>query len=133
MTYWTGAQLKQGLLRMLRDEALCGEHTEFYQLSDGLEIEYDQKNHSFLKFNFKGEPVDDNKVYSVGLQQFHYTNVKDSFGFEVADLDNNRQSRQICTSCAGVIEEVLQKGLHQDAYGTGRLIIHLEDGTVTGV
>ncbi len=52
---------------------------------------------------------------------------------EVADLDNNRQSRQICTSCAGVIEEVLQKGLHQDAYGTGRLIIHLEDGTVTGV
>lgn len=133
VTYWTGAQLKQGLLRMLRDEALCGEHTEFYQLSDGLEIEYDQKNHSFLKFNFKGEPVDDNKVYSVGLQQFHYTNVKDSFGFEVADLDNNRQSRQICTSCAGVIEEVLQKGLHQDAYGTGRLIIHLEDGTVTGV
>ncbi len=133
VTYWTGKQLKQGLLRMLRDEALAGEHTEFYQLSEGLEVEYDQKSHSFLKFNFNGEPIDDNKIYSVGLEQFHYTNTKDSFDLEVADLDKNRTSRQICTSCAGVLEELLQKGQHQDAMGKGRLIIHLEDGTTKGV
>ena len=43
ITYWTGAQLKHGLLRMLRDETLDGEHGEFFQLSRGLEVEYDQK------------------------------------------------------------------------------------------
>lgn len=132
-TYWTGAQIKHGLLRMLRDEALEGAHTEFYQLSEGLVVEYDQKSHSYLKFDFKGDPIKDDEVYSVGLQQFHYTNVKDSFDIELEDLNRNHASRQICTSCAGVIEEVLQKGQHQDAYGTGRLIIHLSDGTVTGL
>ncbi|WP_022755684.1 hypothetical protein [Butyrivibrio fibrisolvens] len=51
----------------------------------------------------------------------------------MADLDKNRTSRQICTSCAGVLEELLQKGQHQDAMGKGRLIIHLKDGTTKGV
>ena len=86
MLYWTGARLKHGLLRMLRDEALAGAHTEFYQLSKGLEVEYDQPTHSFLKCNFEGEPI----------------------------------------------EEALQNGQHQNAKGTGRLIMHLNDGTVVG-
>ena len=57
MLHLTGAQLKHALLRMLRDEALAGEHTEFYQVSRGLSFEYDQKTHSLLRIEFEGEPA----------------------------------------------------------------------------
>ncbi|MBQ7063431.1 MAG: bifunctional metallophosphatase/5'-nucleotidase [Firmicutes bacterium] len=132
MLYWTGAQIKHGLLRMLRDEALAGAHTEFYQLSKGLEVEYDQPTHSFLKFDFEGEPIEDDRVYTVGLQHFHYTNLKDSFDVELKELRKNHRDRVVSTSCTQIIEEALQNGQHQNAKGTGRLIMHLNDGTVVG-
>ena len=133
VVWWTGAQLKHGILRMLRDEALAGAHTEFYQLSEGLEIEYDQKTHSFIKFNFEGEPVDDERLFSVGLQHYHFTNIEDSFDLKLADVQKNRKDRIAASSCIQVLEETLINETHQNAQGTGRLIIHREDGTVTGM
>ena len=131
--WWTGAQLKHGIMRMLRDEALAGAHTEFYQLSRGLEVEYDQKTHSFIKFNFEGEPVADDRIFTVGLQQFHYKNIEDSFDLTLDEVRENHMDRVVASSCLQIIEETLINGTHQNAKGTGRLIIHREDGTVTGV
>ena len=131
--WWTGAQLKHAILRMLRDEALAGAHTEFYQLSAGLEVEYDQKTHSFLKFNFEGEPVADDRIFTVGLQNYHYRNIEDSFDLKLEDVRKNHNDRIIASSCIQIIEETLINGTHQNAKGTGRLIIHNEDGSVTGM
>ena len=125
MVYVTGAQLEHMLLRMLRDEAFTGAHTEFYQLSRGLEVEYDQATHSFLKFNFEGVPIDEERVYTVGLQHFHYLNLLDSFDVTLEELRPNHPDRMISTSCTQIIEEVLTNGQHQDASGEGRLILHL--------
>ena len=133
LVYWTGAQLKHALMRMLRDEALAGAHTEFYQLSKGLEVEYDQKSHTFLKFNYEGEPVDDDRVFTVGLQLYHYVNMKDSFDLDLDEIHKEHRPRIISSSCCQVIEEILIDGQHQNADGTGRLIIHLADGTTTGL
>lgn len=123
--YMTGAQLKHALLRMLRDEALAGAHTEFYQLSHGLEVEYDQATHSFLRFDYEGAPINEDRVFSVGLQHFHFTNMEDSFDLKVEDLRENHHERTVSTSCTDIIEEVLLAGRHQDALGEGRLILHL--------
>ena len=125
MVYVTGAQIKHMLLHMLRDEAFTGAHTEFYQLSRGMEVEYDQETHSFLRFDYEGEPVDDEKVYTLGLQHFHYLNLPDSFDITLEELRRNHQDRMVATSCTQIIEEVLSNGQHQDASGEGRLILHL--------
>ena len=125
MIYVTGAQFKHMLLRMLRDEAFTGAHTEFYQLSRGLEVEYDQATHSFLRFNFEGEPMDEARVFTVGLQHFHYLNLADSFDITVEEVRKNHMDRVISTSCTQIIEEVLGNGQHQNASGEGRLILHL--------
>ena len=125
MVYWTGEMLKRGVMRMLRDEALAGAHTEFYQLSKGLLVEYDQKTHSFLRFEFEGEPVADDRVFTVGLQHFHYMNMKDSFDVSLEETRKVHMDRVIATSCTQIIEEVLQAGQHQNAKGSGRLILHL--------
>jgi len=131
--WWTGAQLKHGIMHMLRDEALAGAHTEFYQLSRGLEVEYDQKTHSFLRFIFEGKPVDDDLLYTVGLQKFHYMNIEDSFDLKLEDVQKNHKDRIAASSCIDVIEETLINEHHQNAKGAGRLVIHKADGTVTGV
>ncbi|MBR4225774.1 MAG: bifunctional metallophosphatase/5'-nucleotidase [Candidatus Methanomethylophilaceae archaeon] len=125
LVYVTGAQLKHMLTRMLRDEALAGEHSEFYQLSKGLLVEYDQATRKFLRFEFEGEPLDEDRVFTVGLQHFHYLNMKDSFDVTVDELRVNHRDRVIATSCTQVIEEALQAGQHQNATGEGRLILHL--------
>ena len=125
MIYVTGAQLEHMLLRMLRDEAFTGAHTEFYQLSHGLEVEYDQATHSFLRFDYEGEPIDEERVYTVGLQHFHYTNLPDSFDVMIEELRKNHLDRVISTSCTQIIEEVLSNGQNQNASGEGRLILHL--------
>ena len=124
MVYATGAQLKRMLLHMLRDEAFTGAHTEFYQLSHGLEVEYDQATHSFLRFDFDGEPVADDRVFTVGLQHFHYLNLPDFFGVTLEELRANRADRVISTSCTQIIEEVLGAGQNQNASGGGRLVLH---------
>ena len=123
--YVTGAQLEHMLLRMLRDEAFTGAHTEFYQLSRGLEVEYDQESHKFLRFNFEGVPIDEERVYTVGLQHFHFTNLLDSFDVTLDELRPNHPDRVVATSCTQIIEEVLSNGQHQNADGEGRLILHL--------
>ena len=102
-----------------------GAHTEFYQLSHGLEVEYDQATHSYLRFDFNGEPVDDERVFSVGLQHFHYLNMADSFDVTAEELRANHPDRVVSTSCTQIIEEVLSTGQHQNASGEGRLILHL--------
>ena len=125
--FMTGAQLKHACLRFLRDEALAGAHTEFYQLSSGLVVEYDQATHSFLRFEFEGEPIDDGRVFSVGLQHFHYTNLEDSFDLTLDELKANHADRIVSTSCTQIIEEMLLAGQHQNATGEGRLILHLAE------
>ena len=127
LVYMTGAQLKHAIMRMLRDEALAGAHTEFYQLSEGLLVEYDQASHSFLRFEFEGEPVDDERVFTVGLQHFHYMNMPDSFDLTIGELRKNHSDRIVSTSCMQIIEEKLLAGQHQNASGEGRLILHLKD------
>ena len=124
LLYWTGAQLRHALLRMLRDEALAGEHTEFYQISHGLEFEYDQSTHSMLKLNFEGKPVEDDQLFTVGLQDFHYRNLKDSFDLDYEEVEKEHPQREIATSCVQVLEEALQRGQHQNAKVEGRMILH---------
>ena len=125
VVYMTGAQFKAGLLHVFRDETWAGEHTEFYQLSHGLEVEYDQKSHSFLKFNLDGAPIDESKIYSVGLQHYHYLNMADSFGLDLKELQKNHMDRVVSTSTTDIIEERLLAEQHKTAEVEGRIVVHL--------
>lgn len=121
----TGAQLKHALLHMLRDETLAGAHAEFFQVSHGLEVEYDQAEHALMRLSFNGESVEDDRLLSVGLQRYFYDNLEYSFDLTLDNLRKNRPDRTVATSCADVIEETLLAGEYLDAEGEGRIILHL--------
>ncbi|MBQ1847086.1 MAG: bifunctional metallophosphatase/5'-nucleotidase [Clostridia bacterium] len=119
----TGAQLKWMLKYMMRDGVWKGEHSEFYQLSDGLHVVYSRPEHKYKEFKFKDQDLDDDRLFTLGLQQFHYNNFENSFGLKLSDVLKNGPRRTLSTSCRQVIEEYFSEHQHLDRIAGDRLII----------
>ena len=85
----TGAQFKQMILFMLRDEVWQGAHCEFFQFSKGMRVLYDRANYRFKEFSLNGEPIEDAKIYKIGLQYFFYLNVKEFFSVSQEEISEN--------------------------------------------
>ncbi len=103
----TGKQLKEMIRFMCRDEAWQGDHTEFYQLSEGLIVEYCKSTHDFNKFLFEGKPLEDDRILTVGLQGYHFNNFSDIFNIPVEEVETNAKVRMLSTSVNQVVEEYL--------------------------
>ncbi|MBQ7932048.1 MAG: hypothetical protein IJ334_13670 [Clostridia bacterium] len=112
------------ILYMLRDEALEGGHTEFYQLSDGLEIVYDRNTHSFSKFDFHQLPLEDDHMYSVGIQSYHFKNFEAMYSVPIEEIYQNGKPRMVATDSQEILEEYLSEHQNLDRTVSGRLIIH---------
>ena len=68
----TGVILKKILTHLFRDEAFEeGAHTEFYQLSKGMRVVCSKSRHELITCQLDGEDIEDDKVYTVGIQEFH--------------------------------------------------------------
>lgn len=119
----TGEQLKRMLAYMVRDEVWEGVHCEFYQLSSGLRVVYDRKTHSFDRFDFNGEPIEEEKIYKVGLQKYHYINFEEFFSVPFDEISANGTPVVVSTSCRSVFDEQLSSNQNLDREVTGRLVI----------
>ena len=117
----TGAQLKKMILFMLRDEVWEGAHCEFFQFSKGMRVVYDKLNHSFEEFSLNGEPIDEEKIYKIGLQYFFYLNMKDFFSISHEEISQNGKPRRVATSCREVLDEYLSCHQNLDHQISGRI------------
>ncbi len=123
----TGAQLRTALEHIFRPEALAeGAHSEFYQFSAGLQFQLDRKQQRVTEILFRGKPIDDSQLFRVGLQDFHFKNIKDFLGLSEAEVKANKSPRVVATSTFTVIEEWL---CHQElvTVPTDRRWITLEE------
>lgn len=118
----TGAQFKKMVAYTLRDEMLQGGHTEFYQYSAGLRITFDKATKSFTRFDFNGEPLIDDKIYTVALQGFHLSNFEHCFGFPAEELKVNGRFRTLTTSILDILIEHLPTA-NKDSKIEGRMTI----------
>lgn len=119
----TGAQLKRMIKYMLRDEVWAGEHCEFYQLSTGVRVTYSKALHDFVQFNLNGEPIDDNKLYKIGLQHFHFLNIENFFNIPLSEIEKNGKPRMVSTSCREILDEYLSVHPGLERSVSGRLIV----------
>lgn len=122
----TGAQLKKMILYMLRDEVWDGSHCEFFQFSRGMRVVYNKRTHEFKEFSLHQEPIDDAKIYKVGLQYYFYLNMKDFFSVSYEEVAENGKPRRIATSCREVLDEYLSCHQNLDHQISGRLEIQSE-------
>ena len=79
-----------------------------------MHVVYDKKNHSFKEFTLDGIDINDEEIYKIGLQKYHYINIKDCFDITVEELDKNGKSKVIATSCRDVVEEYMSNNQHLD-------------------
>lgn len=119
----TGAQLKKMILYMLRDEVWDGSHCEFFQFSEGARVIYDKQSHLLKEFSLHGEPIDDQRIYKIGLQYYFYLNMKDFFSVSHEDVEPNGKPRRIATSCREVLDEYLSCHQGLDHKISGRIKI----------
>ena len=119
----TGAQFKKMIHFMLREEVWEGSHCEFYQFSAGMRVVYDRNTQTFLDFSFRGLPVDDNKIYTIGLQHFHYSSFEEFFSVPLEEVVKNGKPKIIATSTRTVLDEYLSVHQNLDRKVSGRLVI----------
>ena len=119
----TGEQLKKMILYMLRDQVWEGSHCEFFQFSEGVRVVYDKKSHALREFTLQDAPIDDARIYKIGLQYFFYLNMKDFFSVSQEEVAANGAPRRVATSCREVLDEYLSCHQNLDHHLSGRLTI----------
>lgn len=118
----TGAMFKRVAAHLLRDEAFLG-HTEFYQLSKGVAIKYSKSKKQVLSVEFDGKPLEDDRVLTIGLQQFHFSNLEPFLGLTRAEVDAVGKPRVVSTSCLDILMEYLDSHPLLDSEISGRIEI----------
>ena len=122
MVELTGAQFRQMVQHLMRDEAWVGE-TEFYQFSKGVRIVYRKSTHTIEELSFKGEPVTDDMRIRIGLQAYHFNSFDEFFGVPLEEVRKNMKPRVVATSVNNIIEEYFATNTGLDAHVEGRITI----------
>ena len=119
----SGAQLKRMIKYMVRDEVWEGVHSGFYQFSDGMKVRYSLASHEFTRFDLNGEADDDNKIYRIGLQSYHFKNLEEFFSVSLDEVSKNGKPMIVSTSCRTILDEYLSSHQNLDRLVSGRLVI----------
>ena len=119
----TGRQLKTMWRHILREEAFIGDHTEFFQVSKGVEIVWSREKQEFLRFDYLGEPVGENKKYTIAFHGYHRNNFNTSFGVQYRDVLENGRELVIASDAQDVLIEYFTDNKPEVCGVTGRLTI----------
>jgi len=119
----SGKQFKEMIRFMLRDEVWEGSHCEFYQFSDGLKVVYNKQNRDFDEFSFESQPIDENRLYKIGMQNFHFKNIESFLNISMDDIKKHGRPRILSTSARDILDEYMSSHQHLDSNIYGRLII----------
>ena len=104
----TGRQLKQMIRFICRDEVWKGDAHEFYQISENWHIIYDKKTHEVLKIEYKGKEIEDDQIFSVGMQSYDFNNLDKFFNITLKEVSANGNPRTISTSIKETLYEYLE-------------------------
>lgn len=103
-----GNQLRRMMTFMLRPDAFSGKHTEFYQLSDGIRVEYSTKENRLLSLSFNGKEVEENDTFTIGMQGFHLSNIGEFLDVPYDEICKNAAPRKIAAKDMDILEEYFQ-------------------------
>ncbi len=105
----TGAQLKRMVGYLFRPEALEGAHTEFYQFSSGMRVVVSLSEKRMMEISFEGNPIEDDRLFRIGLQSYHYKNMQEFFGISEEEVAANAKIRVVATNATDVLDENLSR------------------------
>ena len=103
----TGKQFREAILWMLRDESIDApiDGGEFYQLSKGVRIVYNQKEHRLETFELNGRSIQDDDLIKIAMGDFHYNNIEHFLQIKHEDILKNGPLKTLSSSGYVIIEE----------------------------
>lgn len=116
-----GKQLKSMFAHFMRVENRKGEG-ECYQTNSGVKAIYNDKEERLISLEIGGEVVDDDGIYSVSIQGYHFKNSKAYLNITSDELEASGKSKTVITSAQEVIKEYLMTHQNLDKKVEGRLI-----------
>jgi 5'-nucleotidase / UDP-sugar diphosphatase len=103
----TGGQLKQIFTHIMRPENRNSEG-ECYQVNGRIRAVYDSAARKLISLSFDGEPVVDERRYTIGLIGYHILNSATYLNVTREELLANGKSKVVATSVPEVLEEYLK-------------------------
>lgn len=103
----TGEQLLRIFNWIMRKDNRDNEG-ECYQVSSGVHAVYDDAFQKLVSLDVRGEPVDPERQYKIGLQGYHAINSQENLNISPEELIEIEPSKVIATSMQGVVEEYLR-------------------------
>ncbi len=103
----TGKQLKHMITYLFRKEAFDGSHTEFYQFSSGVRVVVSLSEQKVKELTFEGKEIDDERIFRIGLQGFHFKSMHDFFDISEEEACENAPYRILATNGMDVLDEVM--------------------------
>ncbi|MBQ7796584.1 MAG: bifunctional metallophosphatase/5'-nucleotidase [Lachnospiraceae bacterium] len=104
-----GAQLKRMVQHIFREEFFEGERIETYQISHGLRVVCSVSEKRVKEITFEGKEIDDEALFKIGLQGFHFKNMDQFFGVTEEEATENGPYKVLSTSAMDVLDEYLSR------------------------
>lgn len=107
-----GARLRKIVKHMLRDEVLDDWKDAFFHTSKELHIEYTRSTGE-LELEYKGQPVEDSQMFTLGLQEFYFINAEYVLGCSCDELTKTGGIHIVAEDAFSVLKKYLSehKGL----------------------
>ena len=102
----TGRQIKRMLNFVFRPEAMDDDHAEFYQYSRGLKMVV-SLSAGLTELTWEDQPIEDDRLFRVGLQGYHYKNLPDVLCITEEEVQANAPVKVLATSALDVLDELL--------------------------
>lgn len=116
-----GDDLKEmilGFWRLYYDQATH----EFYQYSEGFRVVFDCATGNVLEITLNDEPLNPEKIYTIGMQFFHFNGIEHNFGISHSKVSSVKEPQCICTSINQVIEEYFSTNTCIEGSVEGRIL-----------
>ena len=116
----TGATLRKMFNHWMRPENRTGEG-ECYQVNGAVRVVYNESAHALALLSVNGEPVQDDRLYTVGLQGYHCSNCAAYLDTTQEELAAAGKPRVVSTNVQDVMLEYLRNHQNLSSKVEGRL------------
>ena len=106
----TGKELKRGILHAMKKSFRAKDNdSEYYQFSKGIHIVYSTGSQVLTEARFNGKEIQDDAVFAVGLELFHYNNIDSFLGLDREAMEGRKQAKTVTGNIRTAIEEYFRE------------------------
>lgn len=117
----TGERLRHIFNHWMRHENRDG-RGECYQVNAGVQAVYNEQEKRLERLSVQGQPVEPDRVYTLGLQGFHANNCQPYLDVTMDDLQEAGRSRVVATCVQDLLLEYLREHQNFREEVEGRLV-----------